>query len=466
MINAKYMIGASMICVSVDTDSVYRAGDNFEITVECKKGDYPIPTYYEHCFEWVNNTFLCSIENLEPETQYTIRTMVIHNNTQVEYSDWITFETEPIGNCSYSMWAPMPGYEIDYTSSVEVMAQEIIGKLNAAGVQYGEIGFQYDCTQGTAAAGFHDRVRIGTRYAKNPSDYENKKTVTHELGHYFGNSAYNQSNLNLSRRFKDGVYFYGLNTSTVPLEWNPNYSVDDVHKFITGSDIAFVNLNAWHDSEWDGAKPWDTFRLRGHNREKVWIISNQDDADAMKAYKTTRNTILYSATSQEEIGGDVSNIAATLRRYGAVVTKFEGRDNMDSIQARMFEKNSNLSEITFEKGLGTVPYQAFFGTSKCSSIVFPEGTTKFENRSIDLSFRDLVDLPTTVTYIGLLNFENDKPAKLIIRATTPPSVSSAAAAKTFQNWTGTLYVPDESLAQYVLAYRDVPEGNIKPLSEF
>lgn len=136
----------------------------------------------------------------------------------------------------------------------------------------------------------------------------------------------------------------------------------------------------------------------------------------------------------------------------AVVTKFNELRLFTGIKVLSYMSYmSNLTEIELPVGglLETLDDSCFYYTPLPKTMVFPEGVTTFKNHSVSRSTRvETLDLPSTTGSIpGYFAYVCSSLKRIIIRATTPPSVGS----NTLPNISSSIhfYVPDEALQSYL-----------------
>ena len=157
------------------------------------------------------------------------------------------------------------------------------------------------------------------------------------------------------------------------------------------------------------------------------------------------------------------------------------------IPDRMFNRNINITNVSFPNSLITIGVAVFCGcTNLVSDIVIPQGVTSIANNlfrycSKVASFslhesivsiggyafsgcgsRDLFIVPSSVNQIGGAAFYNTPIKTFVCKATTPPTVSGNMYLTC-----EVLYVPDESVEAYKAATNWSTYGDkIKPLSEY
>lgn len=478
MNRTKYMIGATVVCVSVDVDDVAYIDGKPGITVFYKKIDDD--AYAEGgVFGWSFNNFRTTITGLDAETQYTMYTRVKHVSGSFEDSAHLTFRTDKYGTTSYVIGQPVVDYRGDYSDKVREYAERAVGMMNDIGLQYGSINFNYKYSVGTAEANYHKYVNFGyNACATYPWEYF-ANTVVHELRHYFGDADYNQHNgsgiiYNRSIRFADGQCKTGLlkklYTRLGDCWW---YSIDNVFKYKAGSDIAFLNLNGDHESQIRGADYEDYFSLRANNLEKVWVVESQDECDLKETLYQEVPTMLYAMDAEDHriaVYSTMENLSAVLNSitelysthktseyvkkiyYGSGITSLDG-----------LRMPGNATEWGSYNTFTSLPADFFYGQKYMMEFIGWNGLTKIGNTCFENSRFETIDIPATVTSIGARAFASmTNLRKLIFRSTQPPSVSYQ---QTF--WSGfnaTIYVPDDSMDLYTVRYRAV-EDKIHPLSE-
>lgn len=133
---------------------------------------------------------------------------------------------------------------------------------------------------------------------------------------------------------------------------------------------------------------------------------------------------------------------------------------------------SVISKVTFDTPEVTTVVPTFaFQYSKVEEIILPEGYTEIEGRAFAQTSKcRKIDLPSTLTTMGVAPFEKDSVDTLISRAVTPPVYNNynnpnyPLLNKTCWE-TVKVYVPDESIAAYKEANGFSDFTNILPLSQ-
>ena len=282
MISAKYMIGARCAAVSTIFDGTYKY-EVYDVT----KIRYFISAFYRkdgdadftevpYIFTWRFNDFQGVVEGLEPSTIYEMYVKVTYKDDSVDISDRIKFKTCEAGNITYEMMEPIVDKRGDFSDKIESIAQYVTPLMNDIGVIIDQpIKYRYDYKTTTARGNYQSKtMSMGYDFASKADDWGYiGRVAVHEMRHICGDAHYIRGSWR-SIRFADGVDDNGTRLGNLP-----DYSVDNVYKFITGSDIAFLNLNGDHSSCFEGDTIMDMFMWKANNLQKVWIVSNQAEAD-------------------------------------------------------------------------------------------------------------------------------------------------------------------------------------------
>lgn len=458
MLRVKYMIGASVVCVSAITDIGVNVNDGvWNIKLMYKKiSDLSFSEVIG--FQWQFNDFRYELENLEPETEYMMY-VVVNDRYENLQSPILTIKTESLGNCSYAILPSIKDSRGDFTSNVETMANEFVNKLNAIGLKYGQINFRYNAGAGTAQANYHGEIQFGYNYASHPDWSYSGSTIIHEARHYFGDMQY--SSLNHSRRFYQGtVYIHNICGG----RWGSlgeiaKYSVDDVHKFIMGSDIAFVNLNGDHSSAYNGSSLTDMFMCRAINLEKVWIVSTPEEAanELIGVVETPTILVGNSAHNTEEF---YAGMQGSLWEY------LKGNESHF-----FWPREHYLSDIKLGSGITEIGNAAFSGSNITKfpehdstitalgdhafqgvhfdnpNLVLEEGLLSIGEYCFFNTNLESLDVPVSCKSIGYRSFYNvDTFKKLIVRS------SEYMALPLSITWDGTLYVQPYLVDEYKKSY--------------
>ncbi|MCQ2334139.1 MAG: leucine-rich repeat domain-containing protein [Paludibacteraceae bacterium] len=123
--------------------------------------------------------------------------------------------------------------------------------------------------------------------------------------------------------------------------------------------------------------------------------------------------------------------------------------------AGTFNEYTNITEVDIQAAIHSIPDKAFYKCYALEKVHLAEGVRSIGNRAFcnDTSLVQ-IDLPSTLTFIdehGLNNIKNIE--KIIIRATTPPELSSSSIANyTYREY---IYVPFGTYSTYVTAWPDL-----------
>ena len=151
------------------------------------------------------------------------------------------------------------------------------------------------------------------------------------------------------------------------------------------------------------------------------------------------------------------------------IVKFNELSSFTGIEIlKGFDHISSLEiELPVGGALHTIGDNCFYMTTLPKNMVFPEGITEFGDHSVSRNYTlEILDLPsTTSSFKRFFAYYCSSLENIIIRSTTPPSVSSY----TLPNIPSGVqfFVPDDSLQSYL---NDSSWGayssRIHPLSEY
>ena len=123
--------------------------------------------------------------------------------------------------------------------------------------------------------------------------------------------------------------------------------------------------------------------------------------------------------------------------------------------AKTFNGYAHITEINIQAAIPTIPEKAFYNCYALEKVYLAEGTLTIGNRAFcnDTSLVQ-IDLPSTLTSIdeyGLHNIKNIE--KIIIRATTPPTISGSSI--TNYSYRKYIYVPVGTYSTYITEWPDL-----------
>lgn len=130
-------------------------------------------------------------------------------------------------------------------------------------------------------------------------------------------------------------------------------------------------------------------------------------------------------------------------------------NGVDTIKYQTFGDCQNLSFVTIGKNVKTIEYYAFAGSEALRDVVIPEGVKTIGNSAFAGRNLTSVTLPTTVDSIGHWAFESDHLEAVYNYSTMPLTITRDVFCHddyySGDEITGTLYVPEESIALYQAA---------------
>lgn len=425
----RYLVGASVVVVSVLPDLNRKVTS---ITLTYTDGVTP---HTSTAFNYLYNDFQCEVTGLTPTHSYEMYVTVNYNGTQ-ESSSHIVFTTKSLGTCVANV---DPNYGTDsQRATITSDMNYVTNMLNAVGYPGTSLYARYNSATGTAAANMKG-IHIGNDYASGTTPFSTRIQVyVHELRHYFGigDAFWQQSPSVNSRRAKDQstfIDFYDNWNNTIGASNHYDYCLDLVHKFKTGSDIAFVNFNHDHSSIINGTNWVDIFMLMacmsasafssfsyiksGSNpiyssfQPRVRIYTTQSDVDyiptALTAHNGTirvtgsPNSLINSYIQEANLGTDVTSIPDySVFKDKTRLTSITATD-VTSIGKFAFSGCSNLSEVIFSDSLTTVSNDAFNECTSLTIVEFQDNLTYIGARAFGgCTSLEALELPSTTTSIG------------------------------------------------------------------
>ncbi len=129
-------------------------------------------------------------------------------------------------------------------------------------------------------------------------------------------------------------------------------------------------------------------------------------------------------------------------------------DGVTTIKRSSFGDCKNLSFVTIGKNVKTIEYYAFAGSYALRDVVIPEGVKTIGNSAFAGYNLNSVTIPGSVDSIGHLAFESDHLEAVYNYSTMPLTITRDVFCHDDSfgdEITGTLYVPEESIALYQAA---------------
>jgi hypothetical protein len=128
---------------------------------------------------------------------------------------------------------------------------------------------------------------------------------------------------------------------------------------------------------------------------------------------------------------------------------------------------SSFSELAYFKGLIRIDNDCFKSATINGEVIVPEGVRTLGKGVFQYAHVNVIDLPSTLTYIKEQCFQEINCASLVIRASNPPVLYGYR--EFMYAHIKDVYVPDASIGLYKNA-QDAGEYwkkmNYKPLSEY
>lgn len=422
---AKYMVGATVVVASV--------------LPEINKPIREIAVYYRRAGEsmwslkvpsWYINAFVAEVDGLEAETQYEFFSRVFYNDGTSTDSPERSFKTLLFGNVTYSLSTTdrTTGQTTPaaYLTTIRNDMDIIVNNLNAVGFRYNDknhaIPVTYDSSAGTAAASYNSGVLIGKDYAKATTQLEERLSAyTHELRHYFGISQLGLGFTDhISERIanhREIIAFFTKNSAfqktAIGNAMLYDYMIDNVYRFMVGSDIAFACRNYEHSSLLNGTETmqyfmhaaiWaSTVMIHPEYGEAAHIPIIEDAGDegyVPNVYSNGKGSIrsskMIDASLQQYVvnatfGSGVTSLGDNALARDSTIESVSS-DYITSIGKYAFGGCANLRSINLSK-LETVGETAFNNCNNISSLDFPETAKVFG----DYCFRYMAGL-TDVTF--------------------------------------------------------------------
>lgn len=140
-----------------------------------------------------------------------------------------------------------------------------------------------------------------------------------------------------------------------------------------------------------------------------------------------------------------------------VKVEFEERDSTTPLYVGdyAFSCCSNLMKIELPLGTDSIGSYAFYKCTNLTAINFPEGLLSIKDYSFDnCNALSIIDFPSTLQDLGYGAFRNLALQKIMVRATTPPSLSkdtytgTSRQAATFSDYSAEVHIPQGTLADY------------------
>lgn len=138
---------------------------------------------------------------------------------------------------------------------------------------------------------------------------------------------------------------------------------------------------------------------------------------------------------------------------------------LTSIGNMAFQSCESLEKVSLRQGITSVGASAFDGCASLTSLALPEGVTEIGSRAFaSCKGLDYLSFPSTLESVGdyVLSFASSH-LSLVVGAATPPSVGGSGFYPS--PYGVTLYVPDNSVADYQAAEGWKSFSTICPLSE-
>lgn len=138
-----------------------------------------------------------------------------------------------------------------------------------------------------------------------------------------------------------------------------------------------------------------------------------------------------------------------------VKVEFEERDQPLTLGKYVFSHCPNLKKIELPLGTDTIGSGAFWRSNALEEIVLPEGVELIgDNAFAECLSLKTIEFPSTLKKIGHSAFEDLVLQKIIVHATTPPTLAktiytgSGRLYESFSDYSAAVYIPDGTFVDY------------------
>lgn len=285
--------------------------------------------------------------------------------------------------------------------------------INGYKIDAGFVNYDVNCRE------FYCFNYLGSQVAKNPD------LTVEQIKELAGND------MAFRTTFKDGVVTLSSKVGDTGFSNDANFANQDSY-FSTGG-MAWMDMNGLY-----------------LNMAAMIIFpgSNADDID-------TDNPIIdgiYYLLNREDKTATVTgcnNSIVSLSIPSSITVK-SGTYSVTSVAPFAFQGNTNLTSLSFDKGMETIGLSAFYHCDNVTSIILPEGLKTIDDFGFSYCNISEITLPESLTRIGAYAFaECMNVTKIYCPAIEVPTADYAAFADI--DTTIPVFVPESSINAYKTA---------------